>query len=150
MFVDYLDIGDVIYICSVCKAMVWRGEAMRGNADLKKTCYSICCYNGKVELPKLIEPPRLLADLYEGVSVKSRNFIQNIRRYNMLFAFTSMGGKLDQQFNNGRGPFVYRMHGQNYHLAGSLIPEEGQQPRFAQLYIYDTDHEVENRVNAYK
>ena len=34
-----------------------------------------------------------------------------------------------------------------YHLIGSLLPEEGQVPRFAQLYIYDTENEVRNRLN---
>nr|KAJ0217885.1 hypothetical protein LSAT_V11C300153290 [Lactuca sativa] len=47
---DYLDSGDVLYVCSVCKAKVWNGEAIRGHKDLKKTYYSICCYTGKVEL----------------------------------------------------------------------------------------------------
>ncbi|CAH1432511.1 unnamed protein product [Lactuca virosa] len=147
---DYLDSGDAIYVCSVCKAKVWQGEAIRGNKDLKKTCYSICCYNGKVELPSLIHPPQLLIDLYSGLSEKSQNFIQNIRRYNMMFAFTSMAGKIDHTVNSGGGPYVYRMHGQNYHIAGSLLPEEGESPRFCQLYIYDTDHEVQNRFKSYK
>ncbi|CAH1426030.1 unnamed protein product [Lactuca virosa] len=145
---DYLDSGDAVYVCSVCKAKVWQGEAIRGNKDLKKTCYSICCYNGKVELPSLIHPPQLLIDLYSGLSEKSQNFIQNIRRYNMMFAFTSMAGKIDHTVNSGGGPYVYRMHGQNYHIAGSLLPEEGESPRFCQLYIYDTDHEVQNRFKS--
>ncbi|CAH1445085.1 unnamed protein product [Lactuca virosa] len=145
---DYLDSGDAVYVCSVCKAKVWQGEAIRGNKDLKKTCYSICCYNGKVELPSLIHPPQLLLDLYSGLSEKSQNFIQNIRRYNMMFAFTSMAGKIDHTVNSGGGPYVYRMHGQNYHIAGSLLPEEGESPRFCQLYMYDTDHEVQNRFKS--
>lgn len=149
-FIDYLDSGDAVYVCSVCNAKVWQGEALRGNKDFKKTFYSICCYNGKVQLPNLIHPPQLLVDLYSGVSEKSQNFIQNVRRYNMMFAFTSMAGKVDHAINSGGAPYVYRMHGQNYHIAGSLLPEEGELPRFCQLYIYDTDHEVDNRFNAYE
>ncbi|KAL7616464.1 hypothetical protein Lser_V15G00051 [Lactuca serriola] len=145
---DYLDSGDAVYVCSVCKAKVWQGEAIRGNKDLKKTCYSICCYNGKVELPSLIHPPQLLLDLYSGLSEKSQNFIQNIRRYNMMFAFTSMVGMIDHIVSLGGAPYVYRMHGQNYHIAGSLLPEEGESPRFCQLYIYDTDHEVQNSFKS--
>jgi hypothetical protein len=42
------------------------------------------------------------------------------------------------------------MHDQNYHHIGTLLPEEGNQPRWVQLYIYDTEHEIENRINALK
>lgn len=33
-----------------------------------------------------------------------------------MFAFTSMGGQIDNTINDGRGPYVFRLHGQNYHL----------------------------------
>jgi hypothetical protein len=42
------------------------------------------------------------------------------------------------------------MHGQNYHHIGDLILEEGNKQRWAQLYIYDTEHEIENRISASK
>lgn len=63
-----------------------------------------------------------------------------------MFCFTSMGGKIDSSLNDGRSPPVFRMHGQNYHLIGSLMPSEGEPPRFAQLYIYDTENEIKNRL----
>lgn len=74
--------------------------------------------------------------------------MSNIRAYNMMFSFTSMGGKVDNALNKGRGPYVYRIQGQNYHRLGSLMPPEGNQPKFGQLYIYDTENEVANRQNA--
>ncbi|GJW15994.1 hypothetical protein Tco_0020127 [Tanacetum coccineum] len=48
----------------------------------------------------------------------------------------------------GRGPYVFRLHGQTYHSMGSLIPKEGTPPKFTQMYIYDTENEVENRARA--
>ena len=63
-----------------------------------------------------------------------------------MFSFTSMGGKIDHKINSGRVPYVYRMCGQNYHLQGSLLPQEGDQPKFSQLYIYDTENEENNIV----
>jgi hypothetical protein len=39
--------------------------------------------------------------------------------------------------------------GETHHI-GTLLPEEGSKPRWAQLYIYDTEHEIENRINASK
>ena len=40
------------------------------------------------------------------------------------------------------------MNGQNYHRIGTLLPEGKDRPRWAQLYIYDTENEVRNRINA--
>ena len=34
-----------------------------------------------------------------------------------------------------------------YHRIGSLLPDSETQPQFAQIYIYDTDHEIQNRSN---
>ena len=66
-----------------------------------------------------------------------------------MFSFTSMGGKVDDSINRkGRGPYVFRLHGQTYHSIGSLLPEEGVPLKFCQLYIYDTQNETENRANA--
>jgi hypothetical protein len=59
-----------------------------------------------------------------------------------------MGGKVDKNINNGKGPYVFRMSGQNYHKIGTLLPEGADKPRWAQLYIYDTENEVQNRIMA--
>ncbi|CAH9106984.1 unnamed protein product, partial [Cuscuta europaea] len=40
------------------------------------------------------------------------------------------------------------MHGQNYHLMGSLLPVDSSKPKFSQLYIYDTENEIPNRLRA--
>ncbi|GKA62881.1 DNA helicase [Tanacetum coccineum] len=56
---------------------------------------------------------------------------------------------IDESINIGRGPYVFKISGQLYHWIGSLCPEEGQPPRFLQLYVYDTDNEVDNRINHF-
>jgi len=63
-----------------------------------------------------------------------------------MFAFTSMGATIDKTKNNGKAPPVFVLNGENYHQIGSLLPKDGEQPRFAQLYIYDTDNELKNRM----
>ncbi|XP_058774276.1 uncharacterized protein LOC131648518 [Vicia villosa] len=65
--------------------------------------------------------------------------------YNMMFAFTSPGTKMDNRFNNGGGPPTFRIQGQACHRIGSMLPMPGQTPKFAQLYIYDTEHEIQHR-----
>ena len=67
----------------------------------------------------------------------------------MMFSFTSLGGEIDHSINNGRGPFVFRMSGENYHRIGDIVPEPGQALKFSQLYIIDTLNEIKNRLDAY-
>ncbi|KAG5610821.1 hypothetical protein H5410_022102, partial [Solanum commersonii] len=82
------------------------------------------------------------------IGPKSSHFREKIRSYNSMFSFTSMGGKVDVSINQTRGPRTFRLFGQNYHQIGSLLPPEGSTPKFAQLYIYDTENEVANRISA--
>jgi hypothetical protein len=74
--------------------------------------------------------------------------MKNIRQYNCLFAFTSMGANIDRSVNDGRGPPIFKISGQVHHRIGSLLPVDGNAPKFLQLYIYDTSNEVQNRINA--
>ncbi|KAF1883293.1 hypothetical protein Lal_00030401 [Lupinus albus] len=66
----------------------------------------------------------------------------------MMFTFTSLGAKIDRSINNGGGPPTIRIQGQPCHRIGSMLPMSGQFPKFAQLYIYDTEHEIENMMNG--
>ncbi|KAJ4753717.1 hypothetical protein LUZ62_088122 [Rhynchospora pubera] len=63
-----------------------------------------------------------------------------------MFAFSSMGVKVDQQINRNTGPYVFRVSGQVCHRIGSLTPPEGQRHAYAQPYFYDTTNEVQNRI----
>lgn len=65
------------------------------------------------------------------------HFRQNIQTYNSAFAFASFGGKIDHGINQGQGPFVFKVNGEIYHWHGTLIPDEGEAPSYAQLYFYD-------------
>ncbi|XP_016192871.2 uncharacterized protein LOC107633785 [Arachis ipaensis] len=62
--------------------------------------------------------------------------------------FTSMGAKIDHGVTTSRGPPTFILSGENYHLMGSLIPPAGNRPKFAQLYVFDTQNEVQNRMVA--
>ncbi|PVH66941.1 hypothetical protein PAHAL_1G389900 [Panicum hallii] len=65
-----------------------------------------------------------------------------------MFAMTSMGAKVIESINDGRAPYVFKISGQVCHRVGSLMPSEGHRPEYAQLYIFDTEHEVSNRINV--
>jgi len=48
-----------------------------------------------------------------------------------------MGAKFDPSVWGQRGHRIVRLHGQLYHLIGSLLPEPRKAPQFSQLYIMD-------------
>ncbi|XP_021986335.1 uncharacterized protein LOC110882679 [Helianthus annuus] len=145
---DFLDNGDQIIVCGSCNAKIWKAEADRGEKKRNKVNYSICCSYGKVLLPDLKQPLDILIDLYVGANAKSNFFQKYIRRYNSMFSFTSMGGRIDKSINRGNAPYIFQLSGQNYHNIGSLLPDDGDEPKFSQLYIYDTDNEIFNRQNV--
>lgn len=60
-----------------------------------------------------------------------------------------MGGKIDVSKNDGRTPPMFIMNGENYHNIGSLLPLPCRQPKFAQLYIHDTDNEILNSLSIF-
>ncbi|GKD74131.1 DNA helicase [Tanacetum coccineum] len=66
-----------------------------------------------------------------------------------MFTMMSFGAKIDESVNAGRGPYVFKVSDQIYHWIGSLCPPPGQAPRLLQLYIYDTDNEVENKMRHF-
>jgi len=88
--------------------------------------------------------------LLNGEDQRSKSFLQNIRVYNSMFSFTSIGGKIDNSMNNGSALPQFILNGQNYHRIGSLLSEHGSKPKFAQLYIYDIENEMTNRVKHFR
>lgn len=69
--------------------------------------------------------------------------------YNQMLAMTSLGANVDESVNNGRGPYVFKVSGQIYNRIGGLYPPPGSDPRFSQLYIYETHHEADNRLGHF-
>ncbi|KAK1423926.1 hypothetical protein QVD17_19237 [Tagetes erecta] len=147
---EYVDHGDPTFVCNECHAMLWKNEKIRGNKNGKKKSFSLCCSKGTIQLPDPPEPPTLLYHFYKSNSSEAKNFMNNIRAYNMMFSFTSLGGKIDRSVARGKGPYVFRLQGQNYHRIGSLLPYENDAPKFSQLYIYDSQNEIMNRKNSVK
>ncbi|CAF1708268.1 unnamed protein product, partial [Brassica napus] len=100
---------------------------------------------GSSETPPEPEAPPALKKLFS-----STHFQHDIRTYNSILAFTSMGAQIDHSVMHKTGPFTYRIHGQNAHRIGSLVPEPGRPPKFSQLYIFDTANEIQNRITTVK
>ncbi|KAL7129113.1 hypothetical protein ABFS83_13G041800 [Erythranthe nasuta] len=127
----YDDLGDQSFVCESCGAMMWYGERLDKHKNASKPKILLCFMDGKVQLPNFKEPPALLSNLLFGRDRRSRHFQDNIRSYNTMFSFTSVN--VETSINNGAGPYTFLLHGQNYHLLESLLPEEGARPKFDQL-----------------
>ncbi|KAF8109299.1 LOW QUALITY PROTEIN: hypothetical protein N665_0098s0027 [Sinapis alba] len=119
-------------------------EALRGQKRQERKQFSLCCQKGRVRLPPVRQPPSPLLELLD-----SPNFKPHIRVANSLLAFTSMGAQVDQSVTGTLGPFSYWVHGQIIHRIGSMLPDDGNAPEYLQLYIFDTDNELDNRKRAF-
>jgi hypothetical protein len=106
----------------------------------------MCCNGGNVSFSIVNAPPELLQLFLDG-SGEGRHFRQNIRSYNHMLSFTSIGVHVNESIlATGRGIYPFRAHGSFYHNIGGFYPNAGTRPRYLQLYIYDTEHELENRM----
>ncbi|XVF67234.1 hypothetical protein PTKIN_Ptkin10aG0104100 [Pterospermum kingtungense] len=145
-----LNLGGPIHKCTFCGAQMWFEERLVRTSTSSNLRFSLCCLEGKVWLPLYKETPVPLNSLLDyNRGVKAKSFRDNIRMYNSMFQFTSIGGKIDNEINRRPGPYVFRLCGQNHHKIGSLLPVDGETPKFAQLYIYDTANELANIMQPF-
>ena len=148
-YTKYFDLGDPVHQCQYCGAQMWYQERKSKGKHCVTPKFQLCCGDGKIQLPYLERPPLLLQHLlFDKQASDSKNFQDNIRSYNSMFAFTSPGMTFDQNFGGGRGPPTIRLQGQTCHRIGSMLPLPGDAPKYAQLYIYDTENEVANRMQG--
>ena len=125
------NLGAMNVECQHCHALHFDCEKFSKSTH-NHPVFGICCLEGLVQLPFLPEWPATLWNLFQDY-----NFCEHIQQYNSSLAFTSLGVEVDHHTVQGSGPAAFHIHGALYHLMGSLMPAEGQDPSYAQLYIYD-------------
>ncbi|KAI2491337.1 DNA helicase [Fragilaria crotonensis] len=132
-------LGPCTVECQGCSALHFPNESRS-----ERGYFSSCCAKGKVSLLPLDPTPNVLMDLFHAHEL----FMPHIRAYNSALSFASIGANVDDALiDRSCGIYTFRIHGSMYHRLGSLLPEPGQHPAFAQLYFYDTNHEVDNRLH---
>lgn len=63
-----------------------------------------------------------------------------------MFAFTSLGVNYDRDLaRRNCGIYTFRVQGKMYHFINDLLPSS-QAAKNLQLYFYDTDNELANRM----
>ncbi len=133
-------IGPMNDICSNCNS---KNFAKEKPSDGK---YTQCCHKGRVSLQSLKSLPPLEKDLLTDANPYSKDFIKCIRNYNSALAFASIGAEVSQM--SGHGTYCYKIQEQIYHRISALHPNEGVRPKFAQLYILDSDEALNERMNV--
>ncbi|KAJ0714446.1 putative helitron helicase-like domain-containing protein [Helianthus annuus] len=141
---DYIDMGLCTGVCEYCGALFWFQERLTSFPISVRPRYNRCCRGGRIKLQYPSEPPDLLKSLFSDTQ-----FMLNIRAYNAMFCMTSFGAVVDDATNQGGGPYVFKVAGQVSHWLGSLCPSSGDGPRFLQMYVYDSEHEIANRLRFF-
>ena len=132
-----LHIGSRTKICPHCHAMLFEDEPD-----------SMCCDNGRVQLPKLNPLPDYFHQLYHGTDERARGFRRWLNSWNSLFTLTSAG--MNRKPAPNRGPPTYVIQGVPHHRHGFLeapYRPDGQQKRqcYSQLYLLNADEAMAAR-----
>lgn len=144
------NIGDMDVPCPRCGALMWVKER-KERSTVRNPLFTLCCGDGAVSLEPIRDPPPEIMELLEGNDMRAVTFRHHIRAYNSALAFTSSGAKVDRNLANSRaGVYTYRIQGAVYHrISKGLIPNDGDDASFAQIYIYDTDYQTDRRMQLY-
>ena len=109
--------------------------------------FTTCCNSGEIQLPLLLRPPEPLLRLLTSADDQSSEFRSNIRQYNAAMAFTSLGVKIDHSVTGAPGgPYVLRVNSEVCHRMGAFEPSGNESPSYAQLYLYDPQTALDQRM----
>ena len=113
-----------------------------GALKFPKETPTTCCSGGKVALPPFPRHPEALMNLWTGADTRSRLFRENSRIINNAVCLSSL--TVTERNPGGFNPSVV-FQGQVKHRAGALLPAEGEDAKYAQLYVFDAALESTQR-----
>ncbi|ETW86527.1 hypothetical protein HETIRDRAFT_307199 [Heterobasidion irregulare TC 32-1] len=140
-------VGHMDVECSHCKALHFSSKKLSFSTR-NHIRFGMCCLQGQIRLPVLLDPPQTLRNLLCGDTENAKSFRLNIRQYNSAFAFTSIAAKLSDHVTTTSGPYAFKIHGELYHQMGTLLPPNHLRPSYAQLYVIDPQAALNERNNA--
>ncbi|KAF5347950.1 hypothetical protein D9756_010186 [Leucocoprinus leucothites] len=141
---DYL--GPMNVICSHCNALHFDCEKLAAST-VNRPRFGVCCLQGQIRLEPFhpLNPNEALAQYMTRQRPQWQEFYEDIRHYNAAFAMISVGVKLDASVLRGTGAYCFKIQGELHHLAGALLPLEGQTPKYAQIYVHEPEQQLEYR-----
>ena len=141
------DLGHMDRACSHCGALHWVDKrlARSSKTSLK---FTSCCNGREIHLLLLELPPEALLRLFCGQDLQSCEFRQNIWQYNAALAFTSLGVKIDNSVTGAAGGlYIFCIKGELCHQIGAFEPHKNESPSYAQLYLYDPQAALDQRMD---
>ena len=141
------DLGRMEVRCTGCQALHWASEpSTRRPRGGEASCYS-CCKHGDAQMERMLQLPEPLHSLMTHNDARSKAFRKVLRRWNQQFAFTSIKFNMDQRLTDiGSTTFqMFQIHGAFYHRQGPLVPGDGMDALYSQIYLYDPAYAVEAR-----
>ena len=125
--------GSMSHVCPHCGALKFRRETP-----------SSCCSGGKVALTPFPCPPQPILQLFIGQTEDAKVFRKHARSINNAVCLTSLMNHWRPR--EGWQPSVI-FQGRVQTMVGPLLPSDGQNPTFAQLYVNDPSMESTTRFN---
>ena len=118
------DIGKMVTKCKDCQAYKFEKESP-----------TTCCNSGKVVLESFPKPPQDIDKLWHNNTIKGRVFRENARSINNAVCLSSLKVQT-RHFDRGFNPNII-FEGKVQQFVGPIQAAEGEQPRFAQIYVHD-------------
>ena len=117
------DLGRIDIRCTDCKALHRLRElsASRRPPGGEASFHS-CCTHGQVQIDPMRPLPEPLHTLINAANSEARSFCEAIRRWDSIFAFTSMMFNMDNQTSEIGSTFqLFQINGALYHRQGPLV-----------------------------
>jgi hypothetical protein len=125
-------------VCRGCNALHWNAERPQHTTRARAGTFEACCKHGDAIVERMRDLPEPLNTLMTGQDRQSRLFREHLRRWNTLFAFTSIRYNADDRTGViGEGFRLFQIHGAVYHQQGPLVPPGDRDALFSQMYLYD-------------
>ena len=113
---ESLYFGGLEFTCSFCNTAMWYDERVDVSKSTSTPRFNMCCKQELIPLPPLKPTPPFLKELLDSDGgIRNSKFKCQIRIYNSLFQFTSLGGIVDNNINRIAAPYVFKLSRQNYH-----------------------------------
>jgi len=107
-------------ICPHCYALHFDCEKLT-SSRVNYPKFGMCCQQGQIQLPPLQPFTGILHNYLTEDDYSLREFCNNIQQYNVVFAMTSVGVKIDNSVTRQSGPYCFKIQGELHHLTGALL-----------------------------
>ena len=140
------DLGRMDIRCSGCQALHWVSEPSGKRPHGGEASYHSCCKHRDAKLERMRQLPEPLHSLMSATDTRSKSFRRVLRRWNEQFAFTCIKFNMDRRMSEMSTTFqMFRIHGALYHRKGPLVPGDGRDALYSQIYLYHPEFAAQAR-----